>query len=144
MRRCLLHLFQPFRNKRADQVGGAAAVGEGLVEVKRRKRQAGQGGLQIVAGIDAYGAVENVNAMMAHPPSPRQKRGRRMTEDARLAVIVFEEMHVARPQQSLGLAVAWMLSLLQTGVHVKRIIIFVIQRQLTKKFQLMRRNLFAD
>src|SRR5882724_2263140 len=100
-RRLPLHLFQTFRNKRSDLMGRRLTVGECLIQRKVRQRQTRQRRLQVVARVDADGAVVDVNAVTAQAAAPRQKRRGGMAKDAGFAVIAFVEILVARPEQSV-------------------------------------------
>src|SRR5687768_6659949 len=76
-----------------DEVGHVevcgASVGEGLVEVELGEPEAGERAGLVVAGVDADGAVRDVDAVATQTPEQRQERRRRVAEDAGLAVVVL-------------------------------------------------------
>src|ERR671927_362640 len=76
-----------------------AAVGEGLIEVELGELQAGERAGRVVAGVDADGAVRDVDAVAADAPQEREQGRRRVAEDAGLAVVVLVEVRVARPEE---------------------------------------------
>src|ERR1700704_5095136 len=91
----------------------------------------------VVAGVETDGAVEDINPMAPQPAAQGQKRGRRMAEHARLAAIVFVKLHVSRPEQRLGFALARMFAMVQTRVHIKRIVVLMIERQAAEEIQML-------
>ena len=123
-------------------MGRGVAVSKNLIQGEVRQRQAGQRRLKVVAGVDADGAVEEINPVTAQPAAPGQERGRRMAKDAGLAIVAFVETFVAGPEQSVRRTLARMFPIFQTGVNVKRVIVFVIERQLPHEFDLIVGDLF--
>src|ERR1044072_428067 len=89
-----------------DEVGHAevcvVAVGEGLVEVEFGELEAGERRGLVVAGVDADGAVRDVDAVATEATEKRQQGRRRVAEDAGLAVVVLVEIGVARPEEVAG------------------------------------------
>ncbi len=75
-------------------MGRSLAVGERLIEREVGQRQARQRRVQVVAGVDADGTVENIDAVPSQTPAQRKERRRRMAEHAGFAVIAFVKLHV--------------------------------------------------
>src|SRR2546425_2996941 len=94
----------------------------------------------IVAAVEADGAIGNVNAVTPQPPAQGQKSSRRVAKNARLATIVFVELHIAQPEQGLRRALARMLALVQPGMNVEGIIVFIIKRHTPEEIQMLGRN----
>src|SRR6267378_5239338 len=103
---------------------GGAAVGECLIQVEVGQRQTRERGLKVVAGVDADGAVEEINTMSAQAAAPGQELGGCVAKDAGLAVIAFVKILVARPEQRVGRTLARMFSVFQTRVNVERVVVF--------------------
>ena len=76
-------------------VRGGVAVSEGLIKREVWKLQATQWRVDVVACVNAYGAVIDVYAVATKASPERQKRRGRMAEHAGLAAIVFVKIHVA-------------------------------------------------
>ena len=100
--------------------------------------------MKIVAGVDSDRAVEKINSMTPPTSSPRQQGRRRMSKDTGLAAIVFIELHVAAPQQIVRRAFARMLAMIQTGMDIKSVIVFVIKRHVAEKIDLVPGNAFDN
>lgn len=140
----LLHRAQFFGDEGRDVVCSEMAVGESLIECEVWKRETGQGRVVVVARINADGAVRDVDAVTPEASEQWQKRGRRVAEDARLAAILFIKVGVARPQQEMRVRFARVFALLQPGVDVESIIVFVIDRHLPEKFQMLKGDALFD
>src|SRR5438105_2159574 len=121
-----------------------AAVGECLIQVEVRQRQTGERRLQVVAGVDADGAVEKINPMTAEAAAPGQELRGCVAKDAGLAVVALVEILVARPEQGVGRTLARMFAVFQTRMNIKRVVVFVIQRQLPQELDLLIRNSLCD
>src|SRR6185436_2614540 len=113
------------------------AVRKGLVEREVGQRKTAQRRLQVVAGIDADGAVRNVDAMSAHSSTQWQQGRRRVAKDARLAAIVFVKLHVAHPEQGLRRRVARVLGWFKTSMYVDCEIVFVVIGQRVEEIQVL-------
>ena len=97
-RRFSLHFPQRLRNQRRDVMSGALAVGVCLIEHEVGQGQARQRRLQVVTGVDANRAVEDVDAVMAQAATQGQESCRGVAEDTGLAAIALVEIHVASPE----------------------------------------------
>src|SRR5438309_7503778 len=121
-----------------------ATVGERLIEREVRERQTAQRRMLIVAGVETDGTVEDIDAVTSESAAQRQKSCRRVTKHAWFAPIVFVKVHVARPEQRLRRAVAWVLAVVQARMNIERVIILVVERQGSKEIQVLRGNAPGD
>lgn len=64
-----LHFAQLLRDEGGDLVSLFAAVGEGLKEVEVGERETAQRRLMVVTGIEADGAVRDVNSVTTKAPA---------------------------------------------------------------------------
>src|ERR671938_880165 len=112
-------------------------VTESLVEDEVGQLQATERRLRAVARVYTDGAVRDVDAVAAQAPAQGEEGGRRMAEQAGLARVVFEELHVARPEQRVGFRFARMFAAIKPCVNVERVIVFVIERHLAEEFQVL-------
>src|SRR5437868_1176688 len=103
------------------------AVGERLVEHEVRERETSQGRVVVIACVDADGAVRDVDAVAAQAAEEGKKGGRRVAEDAGLTAVMPVKIFVARPEQMASFGLARVLAVVQSGVNVKRVLVFVIE-----------------
>ena len=120
------------------------AVSEGLVEREVWKRETGQGRIVVVARVDADGAMRDVDTVATEATEQGQERGRRVAEDAGLAAILFIKLHVARPKKLVRVCIARVLTMIQPGVDVKRVVVLVVERHLAKEFQVLGGHALLD
>ena len=64
----------------------------------------------------------------------RQVLGRRMAEEAELAVISLEEIHISRPHENIGVRLRRVLVRYQPGMDVNRKIVLMIKREGPEEF----------
>src|SRR5262249_7575687 len=84
------------------------------------------------------------DAVPTEPSAQRQERRRGVTEDAGLTAIALEETHVPRPHQFFRRAIARMLAILQSGVDIKCVSVFVIKGQIPEEVDLLGWNLSGN
>ena len=125
-----------------DEVGHVevrgAAVGEGLVEVELGELEARERAGLVVAGVDADGAVRDVDAVAAEAPAQRQQRRRRVAEDAGLAVVVLVRIRVARPEEVLRASVSrGCLLAVEAGVDVEGVLVLVKERERAEEVEML-------
>jgi hypothetical protein len=85
----------------------------------------------------------NVNTPAPIAALPREERSGSMAEKAKLAVIAFEEVQVARPNQHIRIGLRWRLSGNQASMNVDCLFVFVIERQAPQKLDVFRGNLYV-
>ena len=85
----------------------------------------------------------NVNTPSAVTALSRKERCGSMAEEAKLAVIVFEKVEIARPNQHIRIGLRRRLSGDQTSMNVDRLFVFVIVRQVPQKLDVFPGNLYV-
>src|SRR6185437_12429235 len=92
-----LHFLEGLRDEGGDLEGFFAAVRIGLVEIEVWEGETTQRGVVVVAGVEADGAVRNINAVATEATAQGQQRRRGVAEDAGFPAVVLVEIHVAHP-----------------------------------------------
>src|SRR5207237_9781480 len=93
--------------------------------------------------INADGAVRDVDAVATEATEQREKRRRRVAEDAGLAVIMFIKIRVARPQEVARVRLARVLLAVESGVDVESVFVFMEEREVSEEIEVLLRNRVA-
>ena len=80
-------------------MGLFVAVAERLVKREVRQRKATQRRLVVIAGVDADGAVKDIDSVSTQSSAQRQECRWCVAKEAGFSAIVLIEIHISRPEQ---------------------------------------------